>query len=105
MTAFIEKLARAMYDADRELHDMRLEAHTWETDEKRQPAYRALIRAVLQAAREPSPEMVKMGLFPQHLRSDIQGGSEQADAHWMECSWHSMIDQALSETPIDAGRG
>ena len=95
MTAFIEKLARAMYDADRELHDMRLEAHTWETDEKRQPAYRALIRAVLQAARPELPaEPVTFG--------NLARRQNMIDRAKIINEW---LDQALSETPIDAGRG
>ena len=98
MTAFIEKLARAMYDADRELHDMRLEAHTWETDEKRQPAYRAIVRAVLQAAREPSEEMKQEGI--NELEVCQAGPRGYNDGMIPAEVWRAMIDQALSETPI-----
>lgn len=87
MTDMVEKVARAMWDKRRD----RLEGTKWgglpawevETDELRDEV-RAEARAAIEAMRDPTPEMLAVGI----------GGAEGVKRRL----WHLMIDAAVSNT-------
>ena len=94
MTAFIEKLARAVVEARPGLGTI--------TAEK-------IVRAVLQAAREPQYELIR-AMSESRADSDegqfmplmdlIDFSGENALHLVLRAAWTAAIDQALSETPI-----
>lgn len=62
MSAYIEKLARAAYEADRPIADAMGLSHDWDADTLRQEAYRFTVRAILSAMLEPSEGMKCAGV-------------------------------------------
>ena len=111
MTAFIEKLARAWFDAEQKQfgHPRQILDYAWkETSEH----YVLCVRAVLQAAREPSKEQIRAlivhrGYDPDAKEDtlDVLGNIDLMTMGAFMRAYTVMIDAALSETPIDAGRG
>lgn len=92
----LERTARAMWDAD-SLHS----AENWDapfvpwqiTEEFDRETYRRRARAVLQAMREPTPEMICAG-DRTHTYERFSTNITDADA---ERCWQAMLDAALSE--------
>jgi hypothetical protein len=85
MSTMVERVAKAIYEASSEAPD-----GVWEeAPEGWRVEYRGMAREAIEAMREPTDEMIKVGV--QTHEGVTYSGIP---------SWQAMIDAALAETPV-----
>lgn len=109
MTTTLETIARAIYEADFASSGTSLGHACWPADTKRQPTYRALARAAVEAIREPTDAMLRASYEVTAPPNATPAGGLTRWATWEEvceaedirdqkaAAFRAAIDQILSE--------